>query len=560
MATRCVTIATLVLISISWMTVEVEGDTVKYNLTIEEMLCEPDGAPKLCLTINQQIPGPTLSCQVGDTVVIQVNNNMQSQSTAIHYHGFSQRGTPFMDGVGMLTQCSILPGQNFVYNFTADRAGTFWYHSHQGVQYGDGISGPFVVYDKNDPYLQSYVSDQVLFIQDWFPVDTISILKFTKTQGYARYVPPPPNIDFENVTKIAYQSGLINGKGFFNCSQFHQQNIFSLFPCADTNTNNYSTFAIQKGQGLRLRIINGGTTYAFLFSIDQHKLMVISADGHPVQPQLVDEILVSVSERYDVIVVGDQDPTQTYWIRATTTNLVGQIKAVLYYQGYNQTQLPTSSPSSNIKLLDNNSLRSSPELGEQPQFFTTSLNYTLAKISTSSNMEIWLMNGISFMMPMQPYFDGPSHPDTITEKIELGEIVKFTFFNPTNNDAHPFHLHGHAFWILGTGNLSTISNSDNYLNFNYSVYRDTVIVPAFGWATILFVADNPGFWMFHCHVGNIFFLFFSFSLFLFFFSFSLFSLFLFFLFFSFHSKMNHKNFCQITIQKINNNDFLKINE
>src|SRR5205823_2905152 len=86
--------------------------------------------------------------------------------TSIHWHGFFQRGTPTMDGVEEVSRAPIAPSESFVYDFVAEPAGTHWYHSHVGVQYGNGLFGPFVV-EETTP-IASYDRDEVLLINDWF--------------------------------------------------------------------------------------------------------------------------------------------------------------------------------------------------------------------------------------------------------------------------------------------------------------------------------------------------------------------------------------------------------
>lgn len=77
-----------------------------------------------------------------------------------HWHGISQHNNNQMDGTAYVTQCPIAPGDSFLYNFSAgNQVGTFWYHSHYGVQYCDGLRGPLIIYDPEDPYRSSYDID-----------------------------------------------------------------------------------------------------------------------------------------------------------------------------------------------------------------------------------------------------------------------------------------------------------------------------------------------------------------------------------------------------------------
>ena len=99
--------------------------------------------------VNKRIPGPTLIVPEGAIVVADVTNNMFTEETSVHWHGMHQRNTPWMDGVGFITQCPIEAGSSFRYIFEASPPGTFWYHSHSGPQRTDGLFGALVVKEKN---------------------------------------------------------------------------------------------------------------------------------------------------------------------------------------------------------------------------------------------------------------------------------------------------------------------------------------------------------------------------------------------------------------------------
>lgn len=106
-----------------------------YTDCLRENCVIADGSLKSIETINKLLPGPSIQVCKGDTVVVNIANMMRSQRvTSIHWHGIRQVGTPYMDGVGMVTQWPILPNTQFQYKFVVDDAGTFFWHSHSGVQ------------------------------------------------------------------------------------------------------------------------------------------------------------------------------------------------------------------------------------------------------------------------------------------------------------------------------------------------------------------------------------------------------------------------------------------
>ena len=107
-----------------------------------------DGYCRTVTTVNGMLPGPTIDVVEGDTVVVDVFNALVNEPTSMHWHGLYQRGTPWMDGVSMVTQCPILPGESFTYRFVAEPAGTHFWHAHHGVQRPEGLSGALVVRPK----------------------------------------------------------------------------------------------------------------------------------------------------------------------------------------------------------------------------------------------------------------------------------------------------------------------------------------------------------------------------------------------------------------------------
>lgn len=113
-----------------------------------------------------QYPGPLVECNIGDQLVIKVNNQLpDGQGTSIHWHGMYQANSNWMDGTVGVTQCPIPPGQSFTYNFTvSEQRGTYWWHSHMQAQYTDGILGPLIIHDPSEPSIDEYDEDLVMIL------------------------------------------------------------------------------------------------------------------------------------------------------------------------------------------------------------------------------------------------------------------------------------------------------------------------------------------------------------------------------------------------------------
>ena len=98
-------------------------------------------------------------------ITVEIVNNLPTESLSVHFHGIRQYRTPQSDGIGRLTQLSILPGSNFQHEFTAIDLGTFWYHSHVNTQTSMGLVGAFVVHPRQPPV--NKMREFVLVLKDW---------------------------------------------------------------------------------------------------------------------------------------------------------------------------------------------------------------------------------------------------------------------------------------------------------------------------------------------------------------------------------------------------------
>ncbi|XP_034099549.2 uncharacterized protein LOC117564761 [Drosophila albomicans] len=142
-----------------------------------------DGLQRSITVVNRMMPGPAIEVCEGDQIVVDVKNNLLGESTTIHWHGLHQKSTPYMDGVPHITQCPISPHATFRYSFPADNSGTHFWHSHTGMQRGDGVFGSLIVRrpKNSDPHGGLYdfdLSEHVLVVQDWIHEPGASIFAF----------------------------------------------------------------------------------------------------------------------------------------------------------------------------------------------------------------------------------------------------------------------------------------------------------------------------------------------------------------------------------------------
>ncbi|GLT43988.1 hypothetical protein SLA2020_179080 [Shorea laevis] len=422
----------------------------------------PDCVEKLVITINGQSPGPTIRAQQGDTIIVEVTNNLFTEGVSIHWHGIRQRGTPWFDGTVGLTQCPILPGSTFKYEFVLDRAGTYLYHSHYGMQRGAGLYGSILVSlpdGELEPFTYDY--DQSILLNDWYHKST-----YEQAVGLS-------SIPFGWVGEP--QSLLINGKGRFNCSQFTAPSV-DIGICNATNPecSPYS-LTVFPGKTYRLRISSLTALSSLSFQIEGHNMTVVEADGSYVEPFVVQNLFIYAGETYSVLVKTDQDPSKNYWI---TTNVVAQspatppILAILNYYPNNPTKSPQTVPPSGPAWNDV-ARRKAQSKAIRARHVQSNKNATssnrIYRLRFNSTVDVILQNA-----------------NTMTAN---------------NSETHPWHLHGHNFWVLGYGDGKFDKSKDpKGYNLVDPILKNTVPLHPYGWTALRFQADNPGVWFFHCHV------------------------------------------------------------
>lgn len=422
------------------------GQAATHTLRATRFRGAPDGREREIWGYNGQFPGPPIRVKEGETLRVRVINDL-NVPTSIHWHGMHQPGTWQMDGVDGVSGPPIAPGAEFVYEFRATPAGTHWYHSHVGVQYGDGLFGSLLV-DESTP-IATYDREEILMINDWFLEPSEALLAHLLKGKMVKMDVK----DRKDAGDVPFQSGLVNGKGR-----------------ARGNTKSpFAVVEVKKGETLRLRLINASSTYALRFQIDGHPLTVIATDGTPMKPRKVDNLLLGIGERYDVLL--DANQSGAHWIRAVTQD-GNEIHAVLRYSGTSRA-VPEAKPVQWGPLAlkpEEMRARAPVELAAQPR-------------------EVALALGGS-MMPYRWSMNGQYYPQADAIAIAKDEVIRFTLRNATGMD-HPFHLHGHSFHVLG---------KPGALNLTDPILKDTINVPSKSEVVIQWRATNPGRWFFHCHI------------------------------------------------------------
>ncbi len=409
----------------------------EYDFIIAGQRLAPDGVSIDGITINQQYPGPEIRVKEGDILRITCANKY-TEPTTLHWHGIILPNP--MDGVPEVTQRPIMQDEVFVYEYQLRQTGTYWYHSHYKLQEQIGLAGPLIIEPKKE-YL-TYDKEYTLMFTDWLHQSPYQILKRLKQPDGMQEAASAPDL-----ADIDYPSFLLNGKDSKEPWYCHAK----------------------PGDKLRFRIINAGASSYFWFSIDDHELEVVEVDGQPIEPVIVENILMATAERYDVIVRVKK--AGQFAIRGIVQTKTGQAMGLLQVGSHrkaaeNQNKIPSLSKSS---LVDKRVIRSlmPVSIPEGPK-----RHYELVLGGDMKNYT-WSING-EIYPKASPLICSP------------GEQVYVDVINKTNM-YHPMHLHGHFMRPIINGEIVN------------SPLVDIISVPPKSKRRFMFVADNPGRWFFHCH-------------------------------------------------------------
>jgi FtsP/CotA-like multicopper oxidase with cupredoxin domain len=359
--------------------------TIEYFLEASEFSWEiAHGKTVPAWGFNNQVPGPILKAHKGDTLVVNVKNNL-NEPTVIHWHGI--RLPASMDGTGKV-QKPILPGETFEYRFVVPDAGTFWYHSHHNetVQVERGMYGGITVEDETDPVTDG---EKVFLIDD---MKLTAGSQFKQGRFVARWIERHDGRQGDTL--------LINGK---------ESPIIQM----------------HAGQVERWRFINSSSARYFQLYLDGRSFKVIGSDGGLLEhPQTVTEALLTPGERMD-IVVGPFAEGEGFAVESLAYNRTTFLKA----KRETFATVNVGAPKSSEAFIPE-TLRTIEPLASQDAEVTRHVNLSV---------EPSLKHGIDFKV------NGSVHVND--KPVKVGELQVWEVANTSLMD-HPFHLHGFFFQVL----------------------------------------------------------------------------------------------------------------
>lgn len=316
----------------------------EFDLFIGETPVNITGAARTAMTINGSLPGPILRWREGDTVTLRVRNRLK-EDTSIHWHGIILPAN--MDGVPGLSFHGIAPDGMYEYKFKVNQNGTYWYHSHSGLQEQLGVYGALVI-DAKEPEPFSYDRDYVVLLSDWTDENPTRVLaKLKKQSDYYNYHKRTVGDFINDVSEMGWSAAVADRKMWAEMKM-------SPTDLADVSGYTYTylmngqapdgnwTGIFKPGEKIRLRFINASAMTYFDVRIPGLKMTVVAADGLHVKPVSVDEFRIAVAETYDVIV--EPDSEQAYTVFAQSMDRTGYARGTLAVQEGLSAPVPSPDP------------------------------------------------------------------------------------------------------------------------------------------------------------------------------------------------------------------------
>ncbi|MGK7370422.1 MAG: copper resistance system multicopper oxidase, partial [Candidatus Halalkalibacterium sp. M3_1C_030] len=322
-----------------------QGPDNVIDLTIGKMPHMVDGKRGEAIGINGSVPAPLIHLKEGQDVLLRVTNELD-EATSIHWHGIL---LPFqMDGVPGVSFDGIAPGETFEYRYPVRQSGTYWYHSHSGLQEQLGHYGPMII-DPADEDPVEYDREYPIVLSDWTFEDPYDVLANNiKMEGYYNYQKRDLGEFFSDVKKNGL-GDTIKDYAMFGNMRMSATDLLDVTGATYTylmngrgpNSNWNALF--KKGEKVRLRFINAsaGTT-AFDVRIPGLEMTVVQADGQNVEPVPIDEFRIGIAETYDVIVEPKEE--KPYTIFAESLDRSGYARGTLAPREGMEAQVPDLRP------------------------------------------------------------------------------------------------------------------------------------------------------------------------------------------------------------------------
>lgn len=445
-------------------------------ITAAKRTIEVKGRPANVLGLTQADGSQGLVMNAGERFRVRLENRI-GEPTAIHWHGLTP---PWQqDGVAGISQEPITDGGSHDYDFPVARPGTFWMHSHVGLQEQHLLAAPLIVRDPAEA--GEDMQEVVVLFHDFTFRDPAEILAALQSGGHGSM----PGMEMpaaggghagHGMSGMSMGSGQMNhggmGMGGMQMGGMaHLQDVeYDALLANDRTLDDPEVFAVEPGGRVRLRLINGAASTNMWIDLGELSGRLIAVDGIPIEPLDGQRFEFAVAQRLDIVIelpkeasawpilaVQEGGRMRTGVVLAAKGSAIGKLADVA----------DADFPAVGVELEQR--LRATRPLADK----TASRQHTM--MLGEAPGYVWTL-------------DGATHGSDTPLAVTSGGRFELTFMNHTTM-SHPMHLHGHHFQVVAIDGRRFAG-----------AMRDTVLVPAnMGMVTIAFDADNAGKWALHCH-------------------------------------------------------------
>ena len=431
------------------------------TLRLINRVIEVNGKPATRYGAFQPSGAWGITLDEGEAFDVRLENGLDVLS-GLHWHGLNppwrQDGVPYISGP------PIAPGKFADYSFPAQPAGTRWMHSHFGLQEQNLLAAPLIVREQSA--IRSGLQEVVMLLEDFSWTKPSLIFEELRK--------PKPMTAMGNMT-----GGMSNmSRGGMNMPGMNMSSgggmdlndvTYDAFLANDRTLADPQVFDVEKGAEVRLRIINAAASTNFMIELGNVEGTVLTVDGNPVVPMKVRQFPLAIAQRVDIVVRLPADGSALP-VLARGEGLTKQTGVILRPRGAAVAKIPemAETAASALGLMDEMKLRAAQPLPSRPIDRSVPVDLTGNMSGYVWGMAVHGMEGV---------------PVTV----EKGERVELVMRNTTMM-AHPMHMHGPSFQV-------TEINGQAFAG----AVRDVVLVPPRTTVRVVFDADNPGIWAFHCH-------------------------------------------------------------
>jgi len=416
---------------------------VRTTLRMETGQIEVGGKAAKRYRVAQSSGAFGLTLNEGDEFNVRLENALPVLA-GLHWHGLTEPWR--QDGVPYLSGPPVAPGAARDYNFPATPPGTRWMHSHFGLQEQNLLAAPLII--RETSAIRSGAQEVVLFLEDFSWTSPEEIFDGLRKR-------PAPSMTAGAMTSMA-------GPDLNDVD-------YDAYLANERTLDDPEVIRVERNGEVRLRIINAGASSNFTIDLGNVQGNLVTVDGNPIAPLAGRRFPIAIAQRADVVLRMPPDGS------AVPILALGEGRRL-------RTGIILQPPGATVAKISPSTSEMGPQIGlEQELVLRASATMAAKPVDRSIPVDLTgNMMGYTWGMPINGQGGLPG-------TVDRGERVEIVFRNTTMM-SHPMHLHGHVFQVVEINGKALPG-----------AIRDTILVPPKATVKVLFDADNPGLWAFHCH-------------------------------------------------------------